>query len=94
MALGTNTQKSIEWNARGYRTVEKISNNCKAGKHSKKLDPTTLMKTADFFKLDINLRNGMGVLEGNSNDPLMIAMSMAQASLSPNCQGIICDLHH
>ena len=87
MTLGTNVQKGIKWNSRGYETTEMVNNNCKTGKFSYKLEPSTLRETADFFRLDINTRNGMGVLEGNSNDPLMIATAMAQAGHSPNCRG-------
>ena len=90
MTLGINTQNSIKWNAlgfRGYGTVEVLTNNCKAGPYANKLEPSQLMHTADFFRIDIKSRNGMNILEGGSNDPLLMAASLSQASASPNCQG-------
>lgn len=87
MKLGINTQKSVIWNLRGFATNEMLTNNCRAGRQANKLEPSELMRTADCFQLDTNSRNGMNVLEGGSNDPLLVAASMAQANSSKCTHG-------
>ena len=78
--------RKIEWNLRGFATVEGIMNNSRVSKYARKMAPSELFERVNMLHLDFNDQNGCRVLEGTCNDPLFLAIQFGKMKLS-KCEG-------
>ena len=86
MVMGINTMSTVKWNARGYVTIEVLTNNSRVGRFTNKMSPSELCQRVNTIHMDTADINGFRVFEGCSDDPLLIAIAFSHMSMS-SCAG-------